>query len=310
MTEQEQIQSQMKGQKQINPKNNKKNNPVNQYRAGDWICLICNNLNFSFRNQCNRCKIQSKKNNYVQNLMMINEQSENYQQYVPSQQVPEYPSLLSEQNQQYQKQNNHNNANGCNNFCKDGFNPFQQKQINEDPFQFGNFQQGYSTYFPYQQFEKETENKNHTYISEDTDSDKKKKMNKFNFFSQDFNFQQEFEKQNNQYADPEPQNNQIQQDQIYQLFTKKPSDIEIKSKHENDSDKENDQQSSYNNTEKKSKNQNQENFTHFFEQPTVKKGESETGKGSISKNFIGSAISFDEIQEKINNLHIENQEKI
>ena len=26
-----------------------------QIRAGDWICLMCSNLNFSFRNECNRC---------------------------------------------------------------------------------------------------------------------------------------------------------------------------------------------------------------------------------------------------------------
>ena len=24
-------------------------------RVGDWVCLNCNNLNFSFRNICNRC---------------------------------------------------------------------------------------------------------------------------------------------------------------------------------------------------------------------------------------------------------------
>ena len=25
-------------------------------REGDWICNFCNNINFSFRNKCNRCK--------------------------------------------------------------------------------------------------------------------------------------------------------------------------------------------------------------------------------------------------------------
>ena len=24
-------------------------------RVGDWLCLNCNNLNFSFRDNCNRC---------------------------------------------------------------------------------------------------------------------------------------------------------------------------------------------------------------------------------------------------------------
>lgn len=34
-----------------------------QPREGDWICLNCNNLNFSFRKKCNRCKVQTKQQN-------------------------------------------------------------------------------------------------------------------------------------------------------------------------------------------------------------------------------------------------------
>ena len=26
-------------------------------RVGDWVCLNCNNLNFSFRDFCNRCEL-------------------------------------------------------------------------------------------------------------------------------------------------------------------------------------------------------------------------------------------------------------
>jgi hypothetical protein len=29
----------------------------------DWICIKCNNLNFSFRKKCNRCKVQSREDN-------------------------------------------------------------------------------------------------------------------------------------------------------------------------------------------------------------------------------------------------------
>ena len=29
----------------------------------DWICLLCNNLNFSFRKKCNRCKTQTRTQN-------------------------------------------------------------------------------------------------------------------------------------------------------------------------------------------------------------------------------------------------------
>jgi len=50
-----------------------RNKPVkstsSNIRAGDWICLICQNLNFSFRDECNRCQMQTKKQNYVQGLL-------------------------------------------------------------------------------------------------------------------------------------------------------------------------------------------------------------------------------------------------
>jgi len=39
-------------------------------RAGDWVCLICNNLNFSFRNECNRCQIQTKEQNQIQTMYL------------------------------------------------------------------------------------------------------------------------------------------------------------------------------------------------------------------------------------------------
>ena len=29
-------------------------------REGDWICSQCKNLNFAFRNECNRCKMPKK----------------------------------------------------------------------------------------------------------------------------------------------------------------------------------------------------------------------------------------------------------
>ena len=36
-----------------------------EIRAGDWICLYCNNLNFSFRTKCNRCGLLRKSSNYL-----------------------------------------------------------------------------------------------------------------------------------------------------------------------------------------------------------------------------------------------------
>ena len=35
-------------------------------RKGDWVCIICNNLNFAFRTQCNKCK--SLKENSVKKI--------------------------------------------------------------------------------------------------------------------------------------------------------------------------------------------------------------------------------------------------
>lgn len=49
-------------------------NTNHSIRAGDWVCLLCNNLNFSFRNECNRCQKQTKKQNYIQNLLMLSEE--------------------------------------------------------------------------------------------------------------------------------------------------------------------------------------------------------------------------------------------
>jgi hypothetical protein len=36
-----------------------------EIRVGDWICLYCNNLNFSFRIKCNRCGLLRKSTNYL-----------------------------------------------------------------------------------------------------------------------------------------------------------------------------------------------------------------------------------------------------
>ena len=57
-------------------------------RAGDWVCLVCNNLNFSFRNECNRCQIQTKERNQMQNLYMANENSSIQKQNPPQTRLP------------------------------------------------------------------------------------------------------------------------------------------------------------------------------------------------------------------------------
>ena len=54
-------------------------------RAGDWICKNCKNLNFAFRNECNRCKlpkkdaIETQRNNENDSSIKINNNSSNNQ---------------------------------------------------------------------------------------------------------------------------------------------------------------------------------------------------------------------------------------
>ena len=41
------------------------------HRAGDWICNVCNNHNYSFREVCNSCKTQTKIENLRQSLSVL-----------------------------------------------------------------------------------------------------------------------------------------------------------------------------------------------------------------------------------------------
>ena len=36
-----------------------------ELRVGDWICMYCNNLNFSFRMKCNRCGLLRKSSSHI-----------------------------------------------------------------------------------------------------------------------------------------------------------------------------------------------------------------------------------------------------
>ena len=44
---------------------------LQSFRAGDWVCLRCSNLNFAFRTECNRCQKQTKKENFLQNISRL-----------------------------------------------------------------------------------------------------------------------------------------------------------------------------------------------------------------------------------------------
>ena len=44
-----------------------------EIRDGDWICLYCNNLNFSFRIKCNRCGLLRKSSSKMMDNIIANE---------------------------------------------------------------------------------------------------------------------------------------------------------------------------------------------------------------------------------------------
>ena len=49
--------------------NNRK--PFNE-RLGDWICYNCQNLNFTFRTNCNRCHMPKSENQKLNQNFQIN----------------------------------------------------------------------------------------------------------------------------------------------------------------------------------------------------------------------------------------------
>ena len=60
----------------------KKTRPFTE-RTGDWICKNCKNLNFAFRNECNRCKMSKKDcveiiKNKEENINIFENKNNNY----------------------------------------------------------------------------------------------------------------------------------------------------------------------------------------------------------------------------------------
>ena len=45
---------------------------VKTIREGDWICFFCQNLNFSFRNECNRCQAYASVQNQAKDHSFSN----------------------------------------------------------------------------------------------------------------------------------------------------------------------------------------------------------------------------------------------
>ena len=65
-----------------NEKNNKKTKKILTIKEGDWICLACNNLNFSFRTTCNRCGLSKILTEYKKRQLQIMNQQKQIQLFM------------------------------------------------------------------------------------------------------------------------------------------------------------------------------------------------------------------------------------
>lgn len=83
----------------------KKKNKTYSHRAGDWVCILCNNHNYSFRDICNRCKKQTKSENLQQQLYLLQHQNENFNPNI-------YSQLINFNYPFYNGMNNNQNFNG------------------------------------------------------------------------------------------------------------------------------------------------------------------------------------------------------
>lgn len=52
-----------------------------EIREGDWICLYCNNLNFSFRKKCNRCGLFRKSSTLLLKHQYFNNKYQNMEKF-------------------------------------------------------------------------------------------------------------------------------------------------------------------------------------------------------------------------------------
>ena len=101
-------------------------------RTGDWTCRNCRNLNFSFRKECNRCKLPKKevmevrknnvfkanndyKNNNLENLPNLNVYNSSFNPYSNSYQNNNNKCKYKNYNQNININKNNNNKNYFNN---------------------------------------------------------------------------------------------------------------------------------------------------------------------------------------------------
>ena len=86
----------------------KKTKPFTE-RQGDWICRYCKNLNFAFRNECNRCGLKKKK---CMEIVKQNEENENKNK-IPDKKIYKNKKICSNyiNNTNYNQNQKHNDYN-------------------------------------------------------------------------------------------------------------------------------------------------------------------------------------------------------
>ena len=99
-----------------------KKKKVFEERAGDWVCMKCKNLNFSFRMICNRCKIPK-----IDSEKLYDEHIKNLCNYVKINEMY--------QNQVFSQNFNNVTQNSSNNFQQNHVNnSFPNKKVNSQTF--------------------------------------------------------------------------------------------------------------------------------------------------------------------------------
>lgn len=89
------------------PKGKKGSPAAESHRAGDWVCIMCHNLNYSFRKVCNRCQVQTKRDNLIQSLCMLNKNGRSEDQAECKEEIAAPPGLGKTIEGRYRRENEH-----------------------------------------------------------------------------------------------------------------------------------------------------------------------------------------------------------
>ena len=105
----------------------KKQKPFTE-RTGDWICKKCKNLNFAFRQECNRCKLPRKE-------AEIEEKKEEEEK--------EENNIFNDNNDDNNKKDNNNETTKCNNNSNNNYNG-QQYNNRKNKYRYKKYNYAYN----------------------------------------------------------------------------------------------------------------------------------------------------------------------